>query len=330
MARGHPDFKFSAYVQTLAADNIVLDKLTVGAITETKRTLQNAGPVYGFTSATGSARHGKFFPRQARGWLTGVGAWCENTSDKDETLTFWFSPLPGMGALVSESLTVPAGAKPGLYTLATNRLWPYDSLFVWVVSSSTKLRYAYDKGEPTDAYHSGDSGLTWSRVDRRYHFYVGMAGQTCGDLPVSGIVNTIRIPSSSSILTSDVVSVDAGETKTFLEVEGMGFTQFLCIYAYRTLGSTPADYIHVIFTIDGVSTEHNISGLRGLVEGTLNTPTPIVFTRINDTVGDQYYTFWWKTPFYFRKLFKLEAKNTLTEPGNIFNMATTYQIAKVV
>jgi len=216
MARGHPDFRFSTYVQTLAADNLIIDKLTTAAITEIKRILQNAGPAIGYASATAAARHGKFFPRQARGWLTEIGVECRNLSAKDETFYFRFSPIPGMGAIFLESFTVPAGAKAGVYTSPINRAWPYDSLFVWVMSTSNLLQYAYDEGEPTDAYHSEDSGMTWSRVDRRYHFHIGIAGQTCGDIPVSGTISTIPVLDrgfsyKDISVVAESVTVPAGE-----------------------------------------------------------------------------------------------------------------------
>jgi len=330
MPRGHPDFKFSAYVQTLAADNLVLDLITARAFTPITRSLENEGPVVSWAAATGAERHGKYFPRGARGFIEAVGVRCRDIGTAGGKLTFYLSPSPGFGPIFSAEVKVPAGADEAVRIGNVRRIWQYDSLFIYVLSSSPEIQYAYDVDKPRDAFESEDGGITWFYRLRRYHFRISMHGQTCGDLPVSGVVNAIQIPNRSSTLTSDVVSVDAGETKKFLEIKGMGFTQFLCIYAHRTLGSTPAENIYVIFTIDDVSKEYNISGLRGLVGDALNTPTPIVFTEIDDTVGGQYYTFWWKTPFYFRKLFKLEAKNTLTESGNIFNMATTYQIARVV
>jgi len=193
MVRGHPDFKFSTYVQTLAADNLVLDLITAKAFTPITRSLENEGPVVSWTAATGAERHGKYFPRGARGFIEAVGVRCRDTGTAGGKLTFYFSPTPGIGSLFSAEVTVPPGADEAVRIGNVRRIWHYDSLFVYALSSSPEIQYAYDVDKPRDAFQSEDSGITWFYYPRRFHFRISMHGQTCGDLPVSGTINTIPV-----------------------------------------------------------------------------------------------------------------------------------------
>jgi len=77
--------------------------------------------------------------------------------------------------------------------------WNYDSLFIWFKINATDLQVAYDVTFPQDAHQTADAGITWTPEVRRYYIRVVYNGETCGDVPVSGTLNIIEIPSVSSI-----------------------------------------------------------------------------------------------------------------------------------
>ena len=76
------------------------------------------------------------------------------------------------------------------------------------------MKTGYDITEPYDAYYSLAAGVTWLPNTVREWARIVQKGQTVGDLPVSGTVNNIEIPHSSSVslLNQVTLSTDAETT----------------------------------------------------------------------------------------------------------------------
>jgi hypothetical protein len=64
---------------------------------------------------------------------------------------------------------------------------------------TTDLDVYYDTGEPYDGYLFSDVSTISSEQDRRYHIRLDVGVMTVGDVPVSGTINTIAIPSQTTV-----------------------------------------------------------------------------------------------------------------------------------
>jgi hypothetical protein len=96
-------------------------------------------------------------------------------------------------------------------------------LFVYVRSDSDSYgRIGFDDGSPYDGHDSSDE-VTWVPVTGRYWIRVGYAGETVGDLPVSGTVNVIDVPSATTSAggVGDINVPSATET-TLLDIKDVG------------------------------------------------------------------------------------------------------------
>jgi len=173
---------------TVAADNIIMDVLRVSAYTERRSTLSNNG-----TSASGPIsfdyREGKYFPRGCRGFIKDVELYLKGAAGA-VTITVSFRVYPNGSEVFQTSYVLGASAVEGWKTIAVNRPWLYDSMFVVCYSADTTSTVFYrDDGTPYDRYYAvlatPDEFLT---SDFRLWYRVVMAGETCGDVPVSGAV----------------------------------------------------------------------------------------------------------------------------------------------
>jgi hypothetical protein len=209
-------------IQTSGGANIVIDKLTQGAYTERQSTLANNGATATMTLSNLTNRRGKFFPRGCRGFICSIEIYCNNADTASHTFTIKVSPMPGMGPVATFTLSVAGGSGNAWRSAAVGRFWNYDSLFIWVSSDSDVYGgLGYDAGEPYDFYNSTDE-VSWTFGSYRFWFRVNMAGETVGDLPVSGTVNTIEVLNASTILESAGVTVPSGTETSLLTVYGSG------------------------------------------------------------------------------------------------------------
>jgi len=217
-------------IKTSGGTNIVIDKLTQGAFTGRSVDLRNDNGVTTPTappnSVTNTTYKGKHFPRGCRGSVDWISIYCKRTGSG--TLTLSVAPYPGAGAVWTIAIT--PGSSWDWKSGTVNKMWNYDSMFIWVSACSSDVSYGRDSTVPTDAFTSADSGVTWAAEAYRYFIWVGSRGQTVGDLPVSGTLNTIEIPSISAerMYASQTVTGGAGEV-TMKEVLGAGASVFLLI-----------------------------------------------------------------------------------------------------
>ena len=213
-------------IKTSGGVNLVIDKLTQTAYVEDRRTLSNKGTTPTWNYVIGTGRIGKFFPRGCRGFINTIDVYCKDAAAAGGTITVYISPHPSMGYIATADVTVDA-EQPAQWKSATfNRMWNYDSMFIFVVCSSTLVQFGIDTVENPDQYISTDGGATWTAQDSRPWFRVVMKAMTVGDLPVSGTLNTIQIPHASDerLYVEGTVGTS---TTTVKDVYGAGVTQQL-------------------------------------------------------------------------------------------------------
>ena len=198
-------------IKTSGGVNLVIDKLTQTAYLERRSTLSNNGETALWQTSTGDTRRGKFFPRGCRGFIKTIDVYCKDNAAAGGTITVYISPQPSMGYVASADVTVPAGGGADWRSATFNRMWNYDSLFIFVLGSTSDMRLGYDDDADPDAYVSADAGVTWAVGLFRSWFRAVMKGETVGDLPVSGTINTIEIPSLLTV-----------QDYTLLEKDGVG------------------------------------------------------------------------------------------------------------
>ena len=316
MVKGWPDFAFSTYIKTLEADNIIIDKLKEGAYIEERRILANNG-----TSATmqvlgTNIRRGKYFPRGCRGFINHVEVYCDNLDLTDRNIYIYISPQPGMAPIISAELTVPAASSADWRSVAINKYWNYDSLFVWILGETgTYPRAGYDTGSPHDYYYSTD-GATWAPGLARWWIRIDMTAQTVGDLTVSGTVNIIKIPSSTSKYEMGITTIPANSEVILIEVEGNG-RMLSCFFH-----SEDADIQYRVYC-DGQLAEAITGGNLYAFGFTASTPglsllqfnSTTLLTRIFDT-----------RPFEFKRELKIAAKNLSSADGLAFSWVSVVLI----
>lgn len=213
----------SANVKTVGLDNILIDKLKVGAYTERRSTLSNNGETPStYIKSTEPRRLGKYFPRGCRGFIRNIGVYCKDAGTSGGTVTVYIAPTIGMGEVASKVITVPSSGSPTWRIAVFNMMWNYDSLFIWVLTSSADIQVGYDAGTPYDSHRSDDSGASWYFCEYRLWFNSYIVGETCGDVPVSGTINTVEIPTSSSVADKGLVLIGTGDTETVATFNGAG------------------------------------------------------------------------------------------------------------
>jgi len=289
-------------IKTETGANIVIDKLVESAYTEERRTISNNGTSATLTANNKTYMRGKFFPRGCRGFIRQVQIYCDNQDTVGHVFTIRISPMPGMGAIIEKDLTVAGGLSADWRTVVIDALWPYDSLFIWVQSDSdTYGRLGYDDGSPYDYFYSTD-GAAWTTGNARYWFRILMAGQTVGDLPVSGTINAVMLPRSVSRVDSGTVTVPAGSYQTLASVEGAG-EMVSCLL---TAGNSSVVYKVIC---DGeVASEFTFDDLHA-AGFTASTPglSLLLFTS---GAGDN--RLWDTRPFSFNRKLEIRVENPLT------------------
>jgi len=190
---------------------------------------------------------GKFFPRGCRGMLESIQVYC--LGNAVDTLTLRYSPHPCIGPYGEVSIIPAAGW--AWQDFPIEEMWNYDGLFIWFLTSTVNLSWAYDAELPYDGHHSTDVGATWSDTETRPFIRAIMTGETPGDVPVSGTLNVVEIPSVGTRVTNraGVASVHDAETVsaaafgagTLLEVR----VTFMTSVA-PTAGAAPAAVLYEI------------------------------------------------------------------------------------
>jgi cytoskeletal protein CcmA (bactofilin family) len=238
-------------ISTIAADNIIIDRLTAGAYTANTTTVTNNGAVVTWKNIGSGYYDGKFFPRGMRGFLQAIEIYCKNENAAQKTITIYISPYIGSGYVYTATLSIAGLATADWRIVYFNKMWEYDSLFIYVETDSTDVYYGSDSGEPVDYFTSSDSGATWTYSAWRMWFRVTLRGQTCGDVPVSGTVNIIEIPNAVGVRSEVALEQIPARTSVY-DTTQYGSGRTIAIYFFA--GSAWArDYLYPRVLVDGVS-----------------------------------------------------------------------------
>lgn len=166
---------------------------------------------------------GKFYPRGCRGMIENILIYCRRTAAGRIILRY--SPHPCLGPI--GEVTIFPLATWSWRGIAIREMWDYDSLFIWVYDSSPDVRWGYDAEQPFDGHDSDDVGATWDDLDIRPFIRATYTGETPGDVPVSGIVNNIPIPSVSSEYQTEDVLLVPGVITWIIDIHGIGFVDLI-------------------------------------------------------------------------------------------------------
>jgi hypothetical protein len=188
-------------VQTAGGANIMIDKLVQGAYTDTANSPGNYSGVS--TGGYINAYYGKFFPRGCRGFVHAIAVYINNTAGAQKTVNFGVGAYPGCPELWTFSV-VQAASTSGVVAALIGKFWNYDGMFIYRKDTDANVTILYDSTAPADLYISTDSGVTWanaywsSGIVRRLGIYMLYSGQTVGDMPVSGTLNVVILPTESA------------------------------------------------------------------------------------------------------------------------------------
>jgi len=289
-------------IKTETGANIIIDKLVESAYTEERRTIANNGATATLTANNKTYLRGKFFPRGCRGFIRRVQIYCDNQDTTGHVFTVRIAPMPGMGAIIEKDLTLPGGVGADWRIVVINALWPYDSLFIWVQSDSDAYgRLGYDAGSPPDYFFSTD-GEIWTADSYRYWFRVELTGQTVGDLPVSGTVNAVLLPSSISRVDSGTVTVGAGSYETLASIEGAG-EMISCL-----LQAGHSNIVYKVYCDGALASQFSFNDLN---DASFAADTPsLSLLKYTSGTGDN--RLWDVRPFSFRRKLQIVAENTTT------------------
>lgn len=266
-------------IKTAGGVNIVIDQLTQAAYTERRSTLHNDGVVVDYEGFTGVNRRGKYFPRGARGFINRVSIYCQDTAAAGGTITVYLAPYVGAGYLYTADVVVPPGGGPAWRDAVFNVMWNYDSMFIFVVVSVVAIQYGRDVTAPHDAWYSTDSGASWLQAGRRFYFRAYMYAETVGDIPVSGTLNVIEIPASTTYSELSAQPLPMGVETTFYTVDGMGYCDFV---EFGVLAAGFSEFTQLRIYADGVEAlrfEFNGMNTAGF---TASTPGASLLTWLAD------------------------------------------------
>jgi len=229
-------------ISTVGATNIVLDLLTQGAYTERRSTLSNdagSGGTQEQVDVDANYYEGKFFPRGCRGFIHRIFWYAKNDSGSDQTITFGFAVKVGMGELFTVSTVLPNGSTLAWQSITVDKSWNYDSLFIYM------KRYIWNTSDgvtPYDRYVTSDGGVTWAPTNHRDYYQVEINAQTVGDVPVSGTVNNIEVPVSSTAELYGNINANIYTETTVMTFNGAGKTEYISLMAAAKTESHNVDW----------------------------------------------------------------------------------------
>jgi hypothetical protein len=190
----------SINVATASGTNIIIDKLTQSAFTARHEYM-----IADSTTPTGWLRTdvintywGKFYPRGARGHIEHLSVYVRNTADTNQTISISFATRPGGPRIAGPFVITVNANETGAWYFAYSIgvWWNYDSIAIYVEDWGPNIDVGYDAAG-MDAIRQISSGIWGFWYNTRAYFRLEAYGKTVGDIPVSGTLNTIGLPSSN-------------------------------------------------------------------------------------------------------------------------------------
>lgn len=288
-------------ISTITADNIIIDKLTQTAYLGRSVTLSNDNSVTTPTappnSTTGSYK-GKFFPRGCRGWLESLSIYCKRTGSG--TITLSYAPNIGMGAIGSVTITPDSSWnwKSGNARI----MWNYDSMHIWISACSADVSWGYDTETANEWTTSSDNGVSWSMTaDQRLYLRANIMGGSIGDVPVSGTLNIIEIPSKVSTRQLVQLTDIAAETYNY-DTEQSGTGELLYII-FGVFDATGKDYLAPSVICDGLEMMPALSAMDDWSRSVTTTTPKITIGTWSDAT--ETYILIVTIPFVFKRSLKV-------------------------
>jgi len=214
-------------IKTSGGANIVIDKLMQWAVGPRDRWETNYADSPERYVQLNYPR-GVIFPRGMRGVIGRVRVWMQNTSGGDLTLNWSLRPAVGMGPIISGSTTIPNGTDGWVdlidrYTQDVKSFyWAYDQLVVQLEAEGN-----LSVGNNSGCFVSYVFFNNAYYLEAHLMIAVSIEASSVGDLPVTGTVNVIAIPHSSSQGSGTSISVPAGTETVLRNVEGAGYCDFI-------------------------------------------------------------------------------------------------------
>ncbi|RLI54481.1 MAG: hypothetical protein DRP09_12920 [Candidatus Thorarchaeota archaeon] len=245
-----------------------------------------------------------FLIRNARGLIRRLSVYMQNTNTTtDKTVTVKIAILPYYPPIYTFTVTVPADSS-GLidiirayYGPQKTKPWNYDTMFVWFEADS-EVRLG--DGNIQGYVYFKDEWYT----EGSFAAEISIACKTKGDIPVSGTVNTIQIPNSSSMVVSEHVTVNPGGSAVLINIEGTGEVSRV----YLDCAGVNQAYVKLKITIDGRVVLDKYLSWIDLFEHSAPAPAAPVESYQWDNTSKTY-VFAFNYTFKFRKQFKVEIFN---------------------
>ena len=236
-------------VKTAGLDNIMIDLLKKGSYKAFKNDFSNDNGVTTPTAPpqnrTNTTYYGKWFMRGCTGHLYLFRIYCKRTGAG--TLKLGYTIAPGMGEI--GEVTITPGADWDWKYAILNKLWQYDSLFIYIKSCSADVSWGFDTEGDHDCLQSPDSGVTWTPLGERLFIRVEVRYGTI-PITVGGIVNNIPIPSTATGGGGTAIAVPDSTETTIFSIDGSGTINRLAIH-------TGHDEVEIRIYVDGVQWETN-------------------------------------------------------------------------
>jgi len=253
---------------------------------------------------------GKFFSRGMRGKIERIEVY--GSSVPLGTSFIRYSPHPCLGPI--NEIQINVGAPWAWYGVDVEEMWDYDSFFIWFRVMNANTRIGYDAEFPHDDHESGDAGATWASLANRMFIRIIYSSETPGDVPVSGIINNIPIPYTSTEQEHGFSFVTPAGVFNLITVDGIGYCDLVIVYVQAAAASHNTG-IHIL--CDGVEAfTHTFINLNALGFGA-TTPS---LTLPAYGVG-ALCTLVSTKRFEFRRSFEIEAVNGV---GNVNVTAWAY------
>jgi len=297
----------------------------VDSVLERRSLIANHGAVALWEVGSLIIARGKFFTRGMRGFLEDIEIYCRDPLAAGGTMTVNICPFPESGTLYTANIVVPAGGGAAWRAAAFDLFWNYDSMFIWWYEQLIgDVEYGYDVEQPWDGYWGGPTGIIWVTRDLRYWVRVLMAGQTPGDVPVSGTLNVVPIPNTVSDMDYVTVAINGPDTGDIIgdpawvptaPILGMGQVTCLMMTLTQIAGVVPAANMEIHVVTDGNDLNFTVAELIAAVSGVINTPTPITMGII--TPATNIYQVSFNLKFPFRLSLQVYVENTAAAGNNM-------------
>ncbi|MHA1506342.1 MAG: hypothetical protein ACTSR0_04035 [Candidatus Asgardarchaeia archaeon] len=264
--------------------------------------------------------HTVFFPHGCRGHLEKIRIYCRNTSSSAISVDFGLKITPQSPPIYTITLNLDANASEGWYEITVNKWWDYDSLAIEQLTQPAGFEKGNASGGSNNTFYSTDR-ITYIPIGWRLMFRA-VIHTTVGDIPVSGTVNTINIPNTTSGSSASGADVPGGDTCTLLNLEGTGTLKYACFQTFFT-----GWYIR--FYVDGKLIRGHLAEttIYPLGEYDLQETNPSLGVRVLkwDTTGNEY-VIEWNIPINFKKSLRIEAYNPDTSAHSITLIRCIYDL----